>query len=167
MYQGEPGEEFGGRLTLTHGVDPSMKQRFAQGDDEAEGQDVLCAFRTTEITYDRDTDPPADSPPNSLETDSPRPIFTPAEQNTGTTPGIVPSFADFLSSTQMATAAPPKPPQKNATNHGSTLSFKRVTASFMGFRSTKSRGKASTLPNLPPTEADEWGVAKSPHSTRF
>lgn len=44
MYYGEPGEEFGGRLTLMHAIDPSMRHRFAQDDAEAEGQDVLCAF---------------------------------------------------------------------------------------------------------------------------
>ena len=44
MYYGEPGEEFGGRLTLMHATDPSMSHRFAQDDAEAEGQDVLCAF---------------------------------------------------------------------------------------------------------------------------
>ena len=33
MYQGEPGEEFGGRLTPMNGIDPSMRHRFASDDD--------------------------------------------------------------------------------------------------------------------------------------
>ena len=36
MYQGEPGEEFGGRLTPMNAFDPSMRHRFAQDDDEVE-----------------------------------------------------------------------------------------------------------------------------------
>lgn len=38
MYQGEPGEEFGGRLTPINGIDPSMRHRFAPDDDEVEGR---------------------------------------------------------------------------------------------------------------------------------
>jgi hypothetical protein len=38
MYQGEPGEEFGGRLTpMTDTIDPSLRHRFAPDDDEAQG----------------------------------------------------------------------------------------------------------------------------------
>lgn len=33
MYQGEPGEEFGGRLTPVDAIDPSMRHRFAPEDD--------------------------------------------------------------------------------------------------------------------------------------
>ena len=41
MYQGEPGEEFGGRLTPMN-VDPSTRHRFAPDDDEIEeGEDVF------------------------------------------------------------------------------------------------------------------------------
>lgn len=40
MYQGEPGEEFGGRITLMNAIDPSMRHRFASDDDEVEAEEV-------------------------------------------------------------------------------------------------------------------------------
>lgn len=88
-------------------------------------------------------------------------MFTPSEQHTETTSRTVPSFEAFLPPNQMATAPPPKPPQQDPTR-SSKLSLKNLTASFMGFRSTK--GKSAILPTLPSTEADEWGVAKAPPS---
>ena len=36
MYQGEPGEEFGGRLTPMGAIDPSMRHRFAPDEQEVE-----------------------------------------------------------------------------------------------------------------------------------
>lgn len=39
MYQGEPGEEFGGRLTPVYATDPSMRHLFAH--DDAEGAGVM------------------------------------------------------------------------------------------------------------------------------
>lgn len=45
MYQGEPGEEFGGRLTLMKGIDPSLRHHFAPDDDEVEeGDEVGMLF---------------------------------------------------------------------------------------------------------------------------
>jgi hypothetical protein len=41
MYQGEPGEEFGGRLTPMHTIDPSVRHRFAPDDDEVGKEDVI------------------------------------------------------------------------------------------------------------------------------
>lgn len=44
MYQGEPDEEFGGRLSLINGIDPSLRHRFAPDDDEVEGGNVAGVF---------------------------------------------------------------------------------------------------------------------------
>jgi hypothetical protein len=42
MYQGEPGEEFGGRLTpMMDTIDPSLRHRFAPDDDEAQGGQLV------------------------------------------------------------------------------------------------------------------------------
>ena len=43
MYQGEPGEEFGGRLTPMNAIDPSMRQRFAP-DEDVEQENIVGAF---------------------------------------------------------------------------------------------------------------------------
>jgi len=39
MYKGEPGEEFGGRLTPMNINDPSMRHRFAPDDNEVEHEE--------------------------------------------------------------------------------------------------------------------------------
>jgi hypothetical protein len=39
MYQGEPGEEFGGRLVPMSAIDPSLRHRFAP--DEEEEEDIV------------------------------------------------------------------------------------------------------------------------------
>jgi len=151
MYQGEPGEEFGGRLIPMNVNDPSMMHRFAPDDNEVEDKEEYAV----------------DSPPNSSEAGNPRLVFsTPAGQATQPVPRIVPSFSDFLSSNQMAAATSPKLPQQKQLNRGPTFSLKRVTTSIMGFRSTKSK-KSATLPILPSPEVDEWGAVQSPRSAKF
>jgi len=122
---------------------------------------LVC--RLDEMRYDRDSNAPADGPPNS-EAGSPRLAFTPARQTVPQTPS---SFSDFLSSGQIAAAAPPKPPQKKPSNRGPAFSLKRTTASILGFRSAKSKNKAATLPSFPSPGMDEWGVVKSPQSANF
>lgn len=44
MYQGEPGEEFGGRLAPMNGTDSSMRHRFAPDDDEVEARKLVGMF---------------------------------------------------------------------------------------------------------------------------
>ena len=44
MYQGEPGEEFGGRMTRMNGIDPSLRHRFAPDDDEVEARKLVGMF---------------------------------------------------------------------------------------------------------------------------
>ena len=44
MYQGEPGEEFGGRLTPMDAIPPSMRHHFAPEDDEVHGGDLVGVF---------------------------------------------------------------------------------------------------------------------------
>lgn len=44
MYQGEPGEEFGGHLTPMNVIDPSMRHRFAPDDDQVNGRNPVGAF---------------------------------------------------------------------------------------------------------------------------
>lgn len=41
MYQGEPGEEFGGRLTPMSAIDPSMRHRFAPDEEVKEEQNIV------------------------------------------------------------------------------------------------------------------------------
>lgn len=46
MYQGEPGEEFGGRLTPITAIDPSVRHRFAPDDDEVEEEENVVGMST-------------------------------------------------------------------------------------------------------------------------
>ncbi|KAF9651791.1 hypothetical protein BDM02DRAFT_3184294 [Thelephora ganbajun] len=147
IYQGEPGEEFGGRLTPMNAVDPSMRHRFAPDDDDGENA--------------------VDNFPNSSELGSARPISTPAVQTTRHVPQTASSFSDFLSPNQVVAATSLKPPQKKPSNRGSKFSLKRITASIMAFRSTKSKGKSAALPSLPSPGVDEWGIVQPPHSAKF
>jgi len=146
-YQGEPGEEFGGHLTPMKAIDASMRHRFATDEDEV-----------------GDVEENAISGPPNPEAGSPRLVFTPTGQ---TIPNSPSSFSDFLSSTQIAAATPPKPPQKKPSNHGSAFSLRRVTTSILGFRSAKSKNKPATLPNFASPGMDEWGVVQSPQSAKF
>jgi len=144
VYQGEPGEEFGGRLTPMNGIDPSLRHRFAPDDDEVENGSLV------------------DSPHSASEAGARRllvPITQP-RQNTRANPTTgASSFSDFLSSSQMATAPSLDSPQKKPSNRGLTSSLRRVTT-LMGFRSTRSKVRSVTLPN-PSPKADEWGLAHS------
>jgi hypothetical protein len=125
-----------------------------------------------EMSYDCGADALIDSPPGS-EAGSPRLAFT--SPTTTTTAGQATrpvqqtgsSFSDFLSSNQMAAATSPKLPKEQPPNRRSTFSLKRATASIIRFRSTKSKGKVNTLPNLPSPEVDEWGIAQPPRSAKF
>lgn len=44
MYQGEPGEEFGGHLTSMDTIDPSLRHRFAPDDDKVQGGNLVGVF---------------------------------------------------------------------------------------------------------------------------
>jgi len=149
MYRGEPGEEFGGHLTPMSAIDASMRHHFAPDEDKVEEENVV------------------DSPLNSSEGGNHRFVFTPAGETTRPAPQTPSSFSDFLSSSQIAVAASPDPPQKKSPNRGSTFSLRRTTASILGFRSAKSKNKAATLPSFPAPGMDEWGVVQSPQSAKF
>jgi len=149
MYQGEPGQEFGGHLTPVGGIDASTRHRFAP-EEEDEEKNVVG------------------SPPNSPEGGNSQLVFVPAGETTRHGPQSPSSFSDFLSSNQIAAATPinpqkKEPPQKRS----STFSLRRATASILTFASTKSKRKSAPLPSLPPPGMDEWGVVRSPQSAKF
>jgi len=47
MYQGEPGEEFGGRLIPMNAIDASMRHRFASDEDEVGDAEENAAGMST------------------------------------------------------------------------------------------------------------------------
>jgi len=142
MYQGEPGEEFGGRLTPMNAIDPSTRHLFAPDDDEVQGGNLV------------------DIPRNSTDPGGPRPASTaPARRAVRTNPQTASSFSDILSSNQMAAAPSSEPPPKKPQNRGLRSSLRRV-GTLVRFRSTKSKARSATLPSRPPPEVDEWGLAQ-------
>lgn len=50
MYRGEPGEEFGGRLSPINPIDPSMRHRFASDDNEV-GEDAVGTITLARRNY--------------------------------------------------------------------------------------------------------------------
>lgn len=144
MYQGEPGEEFGGRMAPMNGIDPSMRPPFSPDDGEVGRGNVVGVFIKTSGNFDAYT--PIDSPRTVQAEETMRPI-----------PTSPTSFSDFLSSSQMAAAPSLEPPPKKTAGRGFTFSLRRVTT--LGFRSTKSKATSATLPN-PSPKADEWGRAR-------
>ena len=49
MYQGEPGDEFGGRLTPVNATDSSMGHRFAPDDDEIKEEENIVGVLVRQI----------------------------------------------------------------------------------------------------------------------
>ena len=118
-----------------------------------------------EMSDDRGADALVDSPPISPGAGNPQPV--PVGRTTRPVPQSPSSFSDFLSSSQMAAATPPKPPQKQSSNRGSGFSLKRTAASVLAFRSTKQKDKSKTLPSFSSSGTNEWGVVQSPQSAKF
>lgn len=158
MYQGEPGAEFGGRLTPLDAIHPSLRHRFAPEDDEVHGGDLVGVFVLQRVPW-FSAYTIIESPRNSSEVeDRGIPSTTSARRTARINLQTAFSFSEILSSNQVASAPSPEPPKTKP--RSLTSSLRRVGA-LMTFRSTKSKARSATLPaaRRPSIEVDDWGLA--------